>query len=185
MPSVSVILPTHNREKVLERSIQSVLRQTFHDFELIVVDDASTDGTRELVAGIQDARLRLLSLEKNGGVARARNTGIAAASADWVAFQDSDDEWLPEKLAQQMALARSASASVGLILAGYQAASPAGPLAVTPVETLAGRDPIPDLLDGWPIITPTWLVRRRLLQELGGFDETFGCLEDWDLVLRL
>jgi glycosyltransferase involved in cell wall biosynthesis len=185
MPAISVILPTHNRERTLARAIGSVLDQTFSDFELIVVDDASTDGSEEVVRAISDPRLRYLRLDRNRGAAGARNAGIAAAACDWIAFQDSDDEWLPNKLKQQFAVARAAPQEVGLILSGYLADTPRGRIHVIPRHTLAGRDPVPDLLDGWPIITPTWLVRRQLLQELSGFDESYPCFEDWDLVFRL
>lgn len=185
MPAISVILPTYNRSQTLARAIQSVLHQTFADFELIVVDDASTDDTPALMKTINDPRLRYLQLEKNRGAAGARNAGIAQARAQWVAFQDSDDEWIPTKLAQQFAVARDAPAEVGLVLAGYFAQVGQRRVHVQPQSTLSGGNPIIDLLDGWPIITPTWLVRRGLLQELNGFDESWPCFEDWDLVFRI
>ena len=102
-PPVSVVLPAFNRAASIAGALESVLRQTWRDFELIVVDDASTDGTREAVAAVRDPRLRLLASPANRGAAAARNLGIAAARGDWVAFQDSDDEWLPLKLEKQMA----------------------------------------------------------------------------------
>jgi glycosyltransferase involved in cell wall biosynthesis len=185
MPVISVILPTHNRERSLARAISSVLNQTFTDLELIVVDDASTDRSEDVVHAFTDPRLRYVRLKDNRGAAGARNVGIAAASCDWVAFQDSDDEWLPNKLEQQFSVACDAPPEVGLILSGYLADIGNRRIHVVPGHTLAGGDPVPDLLDGWPIITPTWLVRRRLLLELNGFDESYRCLEDWDLVLRL
>ena len=185
MPSISVILPTFNRERTLARAVQSVLQQTFADFELIVVDDASTDGTPALMERMADPRLRYLRLPKNRGAAGARNAGIAAATAEWIAFQDSDDEWLDSKLAQQFSVARDAPQEVGLVLAGYLAQTQDRQLHIRPDSTLSGGNPMLDLLDGWPIITPTWLVRRRLLRELHGFDESYRCFEDWDLVFRI
>lgn len=184
-PRISVVLPTYNRAATLPRAIGSVLAQTFAELELIVVDDGSTDGSAGLVAGIADPRVHLLRPGNNRGAAAARNAGIAAARADWIAFQDSDDEWLPEKLAWQWRAAADAPAQVGLILGGYLAEHDGALRPVRPEATLGGRDPRTDLLEGWPIITPTWLARKSLLDALGGFDTSYACLEDWDLVFRL
>jgi len=102
-PAVSVVLPAYNREASIRLAIDSVLRQSFADLELIVVDDASTDGTRTAAEAVPDPRLRVVAHGENQGASAARNTGVAAARAPWVAFQDSDDEWLPLKLEKQMA----------------------------------------------------------------------------------
>lgn len=182
MPLVSVILPTYNRARTLERAVRSVLAQTQPDLELLVVDDGSTDHTSQVLAGIHDPRLHVIR-QDNRGPAAARNAGIAAARGDWLAFQDSDDEWLPHKLAAQLAAARNAD--IGFVLSGYQVDHPGMARAIRPESALRRGNPIPDLLDGWPIITPTWLVRRTLVQQLGGFDERLHCFEDWDLVFRL
>ena len=95
---VSIIVPTYNRENVIERALRSILRQTYSAYEVIVVDDGSTDGTESVVTGLQDARIRYIALQENQGVAHARNVGIQEAKYDYVAFLDSDDEWLPNKL---------------------------------------------------------------------------------------
>ena len=108
MANVSVVIPAHNRADLLRRAITSVLRQTYPDFEVLVADDGSTDATEAIVAGFQDARVRLLRLGMRGGPARARNHGIQVARSEIVAFLDSDDEWLPTKLEWQLGrLARS------------------------------------------------------------------------------
>ncbi|MEQ1438040.1 glycosyltransferase [Fontimonas sp. SYSU GA230001] len=184
MPAVSVVLPTYNRAASLGRAVRSVLQQSVRDLELIVVDDGSTDDTPRLLAAITDPRLRVVR-QHNRGAAAARNAGIALATAEWLAFQDSDDEWLPDKLALQLDAARAAGGDVGLVLAGYRSAHPGMARDIRPRSALHRGDPLPDLLDGWPIITPTWLVRRALVQTLGGFDESLTCFEDWDLVFRL
>jgi glycosyltransferase involved in cell wall biosynthesis len=95
-PKVSVIIPTYNRAEYLGRSIQSVLNQTYQDFELIIVDDGSTDNTRDIVAQFHDKRLNYIRHETNLGVAAARNSGVRAARGIYLAFQDSDDEWLEQ-----------------------------------------------------------------------------------------
>src|SRR5262245_49867936 len=97
-PMVTVVIPTRNRACVLRRAVDSVLRQTVTDFELIVVDDASTDGTEALVGSIRDSRVRYIKCRNGVGASAARNIGIRAARGRFVAFQDSDDEWLPAKL---------------------------------------------------------------------------------------
>jgi glycosyltransferase involved in cell wall biosynthesis len=99
---VSVILPTFNRADTLSRSIGSVLEQQHKNLELIVVDDGSTDRTRELVADIRDPRIRYIRHDRNRGQSAARNMGISIARAELIAFQDSDDRWAQEKLARQL-----------------------------------------------------------------------------------
>ena len=98
---VSILLPIYNREKTLPRCLESIRAQTFTEWELIAVDDGSSDGSADLVAG--DARFRLLRHEKNRGASAARNTALAAAQGEFVALIDSDDEWLPAKLERQLA----------------------------------------------------------------------------------
>lgn len=95
---VSVIIPSYNRENTIVRAVNSVLNQTYKDIEVIVVDDCSKDRTLELLSSIKDERLKFFKLEKNSGACVARNFGIEKANGEFIAFQDSDDEWLPEKL---------------------------------------------------------------------------------------
>ena len=98
-PKISVIIPTYNRAGILNRAIQSVFNQTFRDFELIVVDDGSTDDTARSVASLPS--IKYLS-QNHSGVSKARNLGIEHARGEWLAFLDSDDKWLPEKLERQI-----------------------------------------------------------------------------------
>lgn len=184
--AVSVILPTHNRAGSLPRAVQSVLAQSFRDLELIVVDDGSTDSTGQIVASIDDPRLRYLKLDRCGGAAAARNTGLRAARGSWVAFQDSDDEWTPSKLAAQLAAAEGTEAPV-LVCSWYQVqrADPrrARELVgggIWPTGPWSARD-----CYRFPFITPTWLLRRETLEDSGGFDTDLPNLEDWELAFRL
>src|SRR5690242_15593078 len=96
MPEVSIILPTYNRLPLLRKAVDSVLAQTYRDFELVVVDDGSTDGTRDYLAAIEDPRVRPIWLEHRGDLTVARSAGLRHVHGEWVAFLDSDDLWLPE-----------------------------------------------------------------------------------------
>ena len=97
-PTVSVIIPTYNRAHLVGRAIKSVLNQTYRDFEIIVVDDGSTDNTKDIIKEFQkkDKRIKYIPYEKNKGGSAARNTGIKAAKGEYIAFLDSDDEWAYE-----------------------------------------------------------------------------------------
>lgn len=119
-PAVSVVLPTYNRAHLLSESIGSVLAQGYSDFEILVVDDGSTDNTREVVAGIDDKRIRYVELTPNRGQASARNVGIKEAKADLIAFQDSDDIWMPEKLGMQVSALRESPPGTGVVYTAYE-----------------------------------------------------------------
>src|SRR5262249_37649013 len=150
-PRVSVVMPTHDRADTVARAVQSVLVQTFQDLELIVVDDGSTDNTSAVLAALADPRLRVLRLDDNCGVSHARNIGVGAARGELLAFLDSDDEWLPEKLAAQVAC-HDATTSPSLVYCRHwrqdartgRRAPPARPLKGNPFEALLqGWDPLP------------------------------------------
>ena len=100
---VSIIMPVHNGANTIGESIESVLKQTYEQWELIIIDDCSTDGTQMVVEGYSDKRIRYVSLQQNCGVANARNMGIRVAKGRYLAFLDSDDLWLPKKLMEQLA----------------------------------------------------------------------------------
>ncbi len=193
-PAVSVVIPTYNRAHSIERSIQSVLRQTFTDFELIIVDDGSTDGTQDLVRAITDPRVRLVSMPKNGGPSAARNLGIREAVADWIAFQDSDDEWLPEKLERQISRAREPDANWVAVYCGMVTIGSVIDRTATrnqirfrpgPGITIVEGDIRPSLFKNSFVSAQMLMARRTALEAIGGFDENFRVLEDWDLALRL
>jgi len=116
-PKVSIILPTYNRAYIVERAIRSILDQTYNDFELIIVDDGSTDNTEEIIKELQqkDKRIQYIKLDTNKGAAAARNVGIRSAKGQYIAFQDSDDEWLPEKLEKQMKIIETVTEEVGVV----------------------------------------------------------------------
>ena len=192
VPSVSVVIPAWNRRETLRMSVESVLRQTYEDFELIVVDDGSTDGTMAAIADITDPRLRRLSHERNKGVSAARNTGIRAARADWVAFNDSDDEWLPLKLEKQMArLAEAGPEVVGCFtgLVHIEEKNSRTTLRYSPDPRAEVNDHnLRKLMLSFVhaiILPPTVIVSRNALLDVSGFDEQIEAIEDWECFFRI
>src|ERR687886_939602 len=113
MPKVSVIIPTHNRAAFLHSAITSVLNQTFQDLEIIIIDDASKDHTREVIANFNDTRIKVIHNQVSKGAAGARNIAIMNSSCEYIAFLDDDDEWLPEKLKIQVCLLDHSLPEVG------------------------------------------------------------------------
>jgi len=186
---ISVIIPTYNRAHLIERSIKSVLNQTYKDFELLIIDDGSTDNTEEVVARFDDERIRYIKCEENGGASKARNRGIAEAQYEYIAFQDSDDEWHADKLEKQMKAMEEASEDVGLVYCEYfyhgvQGQEAYCPPRELPLEEKQG-DMFARLLIGNLIGTPTMLIKRECFEKVGVFNENFPCLEDWELVIRI
>ena len=181
---VSVIIPVYNRPEAVCRAIESVLTQTCQDFEVVVVDDASTDATPAVVEACADPRVTLIRHERNRGGSAARNTGIQASSAPYVAFLDSDDEWLPHKLERQLAVFEGAANRVGLVYAGVERVYEDG--VVSRDHPRSERDLTRALLLENVIgETSVGMVRRRVLDETGGFDESLPSCQDLDLWLRI
>jgi len=179
---VSVIIPSYNREKTILRSIQSVLDQTYHDLELIVVDDCSTDRTREIVASVDDARVRYVCLEQNSGACVARNKGIALAKGDHIAFQDSDDAWLPDKLAIQLAALDEHGADV--CSCQKQTYNENGEFyRYTQTNLPGGIVDFPTLYRSSRVSTQTILAKRSVFEECQ-FDPKVKKAQDYDWSLR-
>lgn len=186
-PAVSIVLPTFNRNSTIRAAIGSVLDQTWSDFELIVVDDGSDDDTDRVVQQLHDPRIRYVRHLVNRGGSAARNTGIECSRADWVAFQDSDDQWLPRKLELQMEALANGGERLAAIYCGYWRSFPDGSRIEAPAAHVSPRegDIHRSLLRENFIGTPTLVVRRRCLTEVGGFDEELPRFQDWDLMIRL
>lgn len=183
-PRVSVVIPTYNRASLLPRAIESVLSQTFQDFEIIIVDDASTDDTGRVVEALPGARVRYVRLPERGGASHARNVGIREARGEWVAFLDSDDEWLPEKLEAQLRRADD-DPSVAVVQCWSLWEAKGVRLPVQP-EHLPRDGGFEGILRHWQRVAVTaFIIRRDALSAVGGFDESMDVAEDWDLQFRL
>lgn len=185
-PRVSVIIPTYNRAHLVNRAIQSVLNQTYQDFEVIVVDDCSTDNTAEVVNSIGDERVRYVPHQVNKGASASRNTGIGAAKGELVGFLDSDDEWLPEKLQKQVDKFDSASPNVGLIYGGYIVIDDETKKTIQRVYPEKRGYVFEDVLKmSGPTNPLTPLVKRECFEKVGLFDEEMRFGEDWDMWVRI
>lgn len=186
-PLVSIIIPTYNRLVYLREAIRSVFDQTYANWELLVVDDGSTDGTAGYLRGLADPRVRIVEIAHTGNPARVRNAGIAAARGELVAFLDSDDVWLPEKLAVQVR-GFEQEPDCAWRFCGYARIDARGAPAQLP-ETAwkLGRGWIlePLLRIDIMIPTPAVIVTRKLLEDAGRFDETLPYVQDYDLWFRL
>jgi glycosyltransferase involved in cell wall biosynthesis len=183
-PKVTVVIPVFNRAQVVQRAIASVLAQTYQDFEIIVVDDGSTDSSAASVAALNDRRITLIRHERNRGGSAARNTGIRAGSAPFVAFLDSDDEWLPTKLERQLEVFERSSERLGLVYTGAERIFPDGSVSrYIPQRRvdLAGALLIVNVVGE----TSLGMVRRSALGAVGGFDESLPSCQDMDLWLRV
>lgn len=185
-PLVSVVIPTCNRAMLLERAIRSVLGQSYANLELIVIDDASTDTTPELVRRFDDPRFRYFRMEHNQGAAGARNAAVAASRGPLLAFLDDDDFWLPERLARHVPALLAAPDDTVLSLCSHvqlyytRATYVGGPRHFDALRF--DRGPFGDFS---LVATPGWLIRREHFEASGGFDPRMRCWDDWELALRL
>ena len=177
---ISVIIPTYNREGVLMRSIESVLNQTYEDFELLVMDDCSTDSTTEMVASLEDPRIRYHRLDKNSGQGTARNIGVGLAKGDIIAFQDSDDVWRPRKLEKQLAAMTLYDADICTCRLERHGFGPDFRPIFPTIE--AGIIPYDKLLEGTIASSQTIFVKKDILLE-HPLDATLTRMMDWDWML--
>ncbi|MHB1357073.1 MAG: glycosyltransferase family 2 protein [Anaerolineae bacterium] len=184
---VSVIITTHNRARLLPRALHSVLDQTYSSLECIIVDDASSDETPDVVRQHQDSRISYYRHESNRGASAARNTGILQARGELIAFLDDDDEWLPTKLEKQVALMEASPDQVGVAYCTHYAVYPGANsrMEVLKPSTFVGNIYL-KLLCGWgPATGSSALVKREVFQTCGLLDETLQSYTDYDLWLRV
>ena len=181
-PVVSVIIPTYNRAALVREAVASVAAQTYRDFEILVVDDGSTDETPKALAALRG--VRVLRHPRRRGVAAARNLGVAAARSQWLAFLDSDDLWRPDKLARQMAYLQDrpdlcwCQTDETWVRRGVRVNKPVSH------RKMAGHIFLPSLHRC--MVSPSAVIlHRRLLADHGAFDEDLPAAEDYDLWLRL
>ena len=181
---ISVIIPTYNRANTIERSAKSVLNQTYKDLELIIVDDCSSDNTEEIVANLaeHDDRVCYIRHEKNKGACAARNAGIDAARGEYIAFQDSDDVWRPEKLEKQIEVLQKYEADICYCRIQQHNYSSSGNC-YYPNGLQEGTVDYEKFLSGFHASTQTLLAKAEVFRE-HRFDKNLKMLQDFDWCIR-
>jgi glycosyltransferase involved in cell wall biosynthesis len=184
--SVSVILPTFNRPQLTLRAVRSVLAQTWKNFEIIVIDDGSCSDQVFPIELIDDQRVRMIRHPANLGVSAARNTGVKESSFPLIAFLDSDDRWLPDKLASQISTYEKHGSETNTLVYSSYYSEQGKRQTIYPLTSWKRNQALSDFLflDYGSIHTSTWLTSRTLLQQFP-FDVHLSQCEDWDLLLRM
>ncbi len=190
LPAVSVVVPVYNKADVVERTLRSICEQTFGDIEIIVVDDGSKDASLAVIQRAADSRIRVIS-QANGGEAAARNCGIAAARAEYVAFLDADDQWLPNHLELSMRILR-AHPDLQWCCSAFERRSVSGKRLASPVaaqlplrEGCSFDDYLAIGALGGMFCTNGMVIRRGVFAEVGGFDPSLKCGTDQDMWFRI
>ncbi|BAA29476.1 glycosyltransferase [Pyrococcus horikoshii] len=183
-PRISVIIPTYNREELLRRAIESVLDQTFDDFEILVIDGAKSESTRELVRSFGDGRIRYIP-QKGKGIANARNLGVSKARGEFIAFLDDDDRWRRDKLELQLELFKVLPQSYGVVYTAFTYYYLEKDKVLGIKHPRASGDVYKHLLKDNITGTSTIMVKRECFKKVGLFREDFVTCEDWDMWLRM
>lgn len=188
-PLISVIIPTFNRCNFLKRAIHSVLSQTYHNLEVLVVSDGSTDATSEVIGSIKDFRIKYFRHEKNSGLVATRNTGVKKSSGDFITFLDDDDEWLPQKISKQLAVFRDSAKVIGLVFTNGYSEYEKNLFIREKVSSGVIYDPKKDHFFPLSVLIPppsSWMLSRPVMDEIGAFDEKMrNHWDDGDYLVRL
>jgi glycosyltransferase involved in cell wall biosynthesis len=187
-PVVTVLIPTFNYAHYVRHSVESVARQSFGGFEIIVIDDGSSDQTQDVIASIECANLRYVRHEANRGLAAARNTGLALARGRYVALLDADDEMKRDNLARKVQVLEELG-DVALVHGAVEPMDGAGrPLAYTKRKNngeIRVQKLFPEVLHGDPINGSSVIAKKEAIEDVGGFDASLEYGENWDLWIRL
>ncbi len=185
-PQVSIIIPTYNRDKLILKALDSIFSQSYQDFEVLVIDDASTDNTEQVIKELDHPKVRYFKMEKNGGQCIARNVGTRNAKGDYLAFLDSDDEWLPQKLERQMELFEKGPDQLGAVYGySYQKDVIKDETSLSDSGYFRG-DIHSKVLTGFCPPTPSlFVVKRSAYERVQGFDESLITFVDLDLWIRI
>lgn len=184
-PLVSIVVPVYNREKTITKCIDSLLSQSYTSFEIVVVDDCSSDNTLKLLFGYTDKRIRIICHSENKGAAEARNTGINNSVGELIAFQDSDDEWIIDKLKVQIKALTNNSNNAKIVYSKFKRELPDKSFETIPQSTMPlSGNILPTLLYGNVIGPPTVILYKEAIEH-AKFDTSLKALEDWDFFLQL
>lgn len=185
IPKISIIIRTYNRAGLIERAINSALNQSFQDFEIVVADDGSTDGTKEIVDKLilQDCRIRFVTQNHSGRPGKALNLGLENSQSRYIAMLDSDDEWLSSKLEKQIQLLESAGSRIGFVVCDTTVIKPDGTQEerkISPTKTFLESI----LLKGY-LFPSSMLAKKEVFDSIGPIDENCLIADDWDMFIRL
>lgn len=185
--TISVVIPAFNRARTIKYCLDSVLAQSLQPFEVIVVDDCSTDETVEIVRSFNDNIIRCIVLEKNSGAQAARNRGIREARGEWIAFQDSDDEWLPKKLEKQIAALAEVNFNLMTVVHTdcFRYDHQSGNRTLWELPLIHGASVFSLMLASTGTVFPTILTSKAALEKIGFLDESVPSFQEWDTSIRL
>ena len=186
-PLVSVVIPAYNRAHTIRACIESIINQTYKNLEILVVDDCSTDNTVEVVRSFGDSRIKIIELENNSGAQKARNEGIKAASGEWIAFQDSDDEWYTEKIEKQVKILEENNWNKYLVVHSDGILQHFEKGAIKPITypALNGENVYSTALSGASALFISIFASKQALSEIGFLDENVLAYQEWDTTIRL
>lgn len=184
IPYFSIVIPLYNKEKYIKRTLKSVLKQTFTNFEVIIVDDGSTDNSSEIIKSINDSRICLIQQE-NGGPSKARNRGIQEAKGEFIAFLDADDEWLPGKLEKQYDF-HSCNDDVIWSCTSFHVKGGKREEHISYSRTGVINDALDAVMDGMTIQTSAVVIKRSVFEN-GSllFNESFKRSEDREVWYKM
>ena len=181
---VSVIVPTYNRASMIKRAVESIIKQDYTHLEIIVVDDASSDNTENVIKSIQDPRIVYIKRSENKGAGSARNTAIEKARGEYLAFLDSDDEFMSGKLREEIGVFEEQSFRPGLVFSNYWEVGEKKKLN-RPRRIPSGYVSVGEIFPASVYCPPsTWLIQRNLADKIGFFDKKLWTMEDIDYFAR-
>lgn len=184
--NVSVIIPAYNREKEIKKCVDSVLSQTVKPYEIIIVDDCSNDSTVNVVKSIDSELIRVFVLDRNSGAQAARNRGIVESKGDWIAFHDSDDEWLPDKLERQIKELKKVNYDPMTVVHGNAiVCDQNGNKKTLNIPFTDGADVYSLMLERYAPLFPGILTSRDALEKIGFLDQAVISFQEWDTSIRL
>lgn len=187
---VSIIMPTYNRSNIVGNAIQSVINQTYTNWEFIIIDDGSTDETGDVIASFKDPRIQYQKNKENKGANHARNIGLNLSCGKFVAFIDSDNVWISDKLEKQVHVMEHQSKELGIVYSAFLMVDGVNKAGVyIPKKDISIHEKEEDILSTLLftniIDTNTVLVRKECFNAVGGFDEEFPRFQDWEMFFRI
>jgi glycosyltransferase involved in cell wall biosynthesis len=184
---ISVVIPAYNRSRTIAYCLESVLRQTYKNLDIVVVDDGSTDDTLDIVKALEDGRIRCIALGKRFGAQAARNRGIREARGNWVAFLDSDDEWVFDKIEKQVSMLVEHKENPHIVIHGdgIKYSQGMGEREIWHLPITEGEKSYHLLLSRPATLFPCILTSKKVLEEIGYLDESVLSYQEWDTSIRL